>query len=223
MIDFAVARRMMVDGQIRPNDVTDLRIIAAMLELPRERFLPLAKADLAYLDFEIPILEGADGRPTRCMLKPMLLAKLIQAASIQEKDVVLDVGSATGYSSAILARLSHSVIALDEEPSLAARAKENLAAFGVGNALVTIGPLVNGWPAGGPYDVILLQGTTEIEPRPLFTQLRDGGRLVCVRGGSAAGKAMVYRRVGADVSGRPIFDATAAVLPGFTAIPAFVF
>ena len=223
MIDFATARRMMVDGQVRPNDVTDLRITAAMLKLPRERFLPLAKADLAYLDLDIPILDGADGRPARRMLKPMLLAKLIQAAAVQENDVVLDVGCATGYSSAILARLGHSVIALEEEPSLAARAKENLAAFGVNNASVAMGPLAGGWPAGAPYDVIVLQGATEVEPRALFPQLRDGGRLVCVRGGSAAGKAMIYRRVETDVSGRPVFDAAAAVLPGFTATPAFVF
>ncbi len=223
MIDFAAARRMMVDGQVRPNDVTDLRIIAAMLELPRERFLPPAKADLAYLDLDTPILEGADGRPARRLLKPMLLAKLIQAAAVRDNDMVLDVGCATGYSSAILAHLGHSVVALEEEASLAGRAREILASFGVNNVSVAAGPLVSGWPARAPYDVIVLQGAAEVEPRTLFPQLREGGRLVCVRGGTAAGKAMIYRRVGADVSGRPIFDAAAAVLPGFTATPAFVF
>ena len=118
MIDFATARRMMVDGQVRPNDVTDLRIIAAMLELPRERFLPQAKAPLAYLDFDLPVLEGPDGRPRRRMVKPMLLAKMIQVAGIRETDSVLDVGCGTGYSSAIIAQLAHKVVALEEDATL---------------------------------------------------------------------------------------------------------
>lgn len=223
MVDFATARRMMVDGQVRPNDVADLRIIAAMLELPRERFVPPAKAALAYLDLDIPVLETADGRSARHMLKPMLLAKLIQAASIHENDLILDVGCATGYSSAILAHLAHSVVALEEVSSLAGRAQEILASFGLDNVSVVTGPLAAGWLARGPYDVIVLEGATEVEPRTLFPQLRDGGRLLCVRGGSAAGKAMVYRRAGADVSGWPVFDAAATVLPGFKATPAFTF
>ncbi len=223
MTDFATARRMMVDGQIRPNDVTDPRIIAAMMDLPRERFLPLSKAGLAYLDLDIPILESADGRPHRFMLKPMLLAKLIQAAEIHENDAVLDVGCATGYSSALLAHLAHSVVALEEEGSLAERAEEVLRPFGFDNISVVKAPLAEGWPAGGPYDVIVLEGASEVEPRALFAQLREGGRLVCVRAGNAAGKAMLYRRVNAEVSGWPVFEATAPVVPGFTAIPAFVF
>lgn len=223
MIDFAAARRMMVDGQVRPNDVTDPRILAAMLELPRERFLPPAKAALAYLDLDIPVA-NPNGRVARHMLKPMLLAKLIQAAAIRENDIVLDVGCATGYSSAILAHLAHSVVALEEEAPLAERAEEILASFGMNNVSVATGPLAAGWLARGPYDAIVLEGATEVEPRTLFPQLREGGRLVCVRGGgSAAGKAMVYRRVGAEISGWPVFDAAATVLPGFTATPAFVF
>ena len=222
MIDFSVARRMMVDGQVRPNDVTDLRIIAAMLEVPRERFLPPAKAALAYLELDIPVLEGADGRSLRRMLKPMLLAKLMQAAAIRDTDIVFDVGCATGYSSAILARLARSVVALEEDPALARHAEETLAALGMTNVSAVAGPLSAGWPARAPYDVIILEGATEVEPRVLFAQLREGGRLVCVRGGTA-GKAVVYRRVNDDSSGWPVFDATAAVLPGFTATPAFVF
>ncbi|MEX0842230.1 MAG: protein-L-isoaspartate O-methyltransferase [Xanthobacteraceae bacterium] len=222
MIDFATARRMMVDGQIRPNDVTDPRILAAMLELPRERFLPPGQTDLAYLDLDVPVL-GGGRRPLRRLLKPMLLAKLIQAAAVRDADIVLDVGCATGYSSAVLARLAHSVVALEEEESLAARAREILTALGKDNVSVVTGPLAAGWPARGPYDAIVLEGATEVEPKTLFPQLREGGRLVCVQGGSAAGKAMIYRRVGADVSGRPAFDAAASILPGFKAAPAFVF
>jgi len=222
MIDFATARRMMVDGQIRPNDVTDLRIIAAMLEVPRERFLPQAKRPLAYLDFDIPVLEGPDGRPRRRMLKPMLLAKMIQVAGVRESDSVLDVGCATGYSSAIIAQLACSVVALEEEATLALNARENLHALGITNVSTETGPLSAGYAARAPYDVIFLQGATEVEPQTLFPQLREGGRLVCVRA-AAAGKAIVYRRSGEDVSGWPVFDATASVLPGFAAAPAFVF
>lgn len=223
MIDFATARRMMVDGQIRPNDVTDLRIIAAMLEIPRERFLPAPKMALAYLDRDIPILEGPDGRPRRRLLKPMLLAKMIQAAEIREDDSVLDVGCATGYSCAVIAALARSVVALEEDAALAVAAKETLYALGVTTVSVETGPLMAGYPARAPYDVILLEGATEVEPQTLFPQLRDGGRLICVRGGMAGGKAMLYRRAGDDVGGWPVFDATASVLPGFAAAPAFVF
>jgi protein-L-isoaspartate(D-aspartate) O-methyltransferase len=222
-IDFAAARRMMVDGQVRPNDVTDLRIITAMLDVPRERFLPQAKAPLAYLDLDMPILDGPDGRPRRRMLKPMLLAKMIQVAGIRDSDSVLDVGSANGYSSAIIAQLARTVVALEEEATLAFGAKESLYALGITNVSLETGPLSAGYAARAPYDVIFLQGGTEVEPQTLFPQLRDGGRLVCVRGGSAVGRAVVYRRAGDDVSGWPVFDATASVLPGFAAIPAFVF
>lgn len=222
MIDFATARRMMVDGQVRPNDVTDLRIIAAMLEVPRERFLPPSKTQLAYLDLDIPLIEGPDGRARRRMLKPMLLAKMIQAADIRDGDSVLDVGCGSGYSSAIIAQLARNVVALEEDATLTLGAKENLYAFGITNVSAETGPLSAGYAARAPYDVILMQGATDVEPQTLFPQLRDGGRLVCVRGGSA-GKAMVYRRSGDDVSGCPVFDATASLLPGFAAAPAFVF
>ena len=116
MIDFVAARRMMVDGQVRTSDVTDLRLIAAMLDVARERFVPQAKAALAYLDIDLPAMEGEAGAPVRCLVKPMVLAKLIQAAEIGAGDHVLDVGCGTGYSSAILARLAGSVVALEQEP-----------------------------------------------------------------------------------------------------------
>ncbi len=223
MIDFAAARRMMVDCQVRPSDVTDLRLIAAMLEVPRERFLPAATAALAYLDLDASVRDGADKAAPRYLLKPMLLAKLIQAAEVAETDAVLDVGCATGYSSAILARIAGSVVALEEDEALTRRAQEVLSALGAASVSVVTGPLVAGWPGRAPYDVIVMQGATEVEPRMLFSQLKNGGRLVCVHGRGATGKAMIYRRTGEHVSGWPLFDAAAAVLPGFAEIPAFVF
>ena len=223
MIDFATARRMMVDGQLRPNDVTDPRILGAMLGTPRERFLPQAKASLAYLDFDLPILEGPDERPRRRMLKPMLLGKMIQIVGLTETDSVLDIGCGTGYSSAVIAQLARTVVALEEEATLALAAKENLYGLGITNVSVETGPLTGGYTARAPYDVIFLQGATEVEPQMLFPQIRVGGRLVCVRDRGGPGTVMLYRRAGSDVSGWPSFDATTSVLPGFAAAPAFVF
>jgi protein-L-isoaspartate(D-aspartate) O-methyltransferase len=153
----------------------------------------------------------------------MVLAKLIQAAAVTEHDRVLDVGCASGYSSAVLARLAASVVAVEEDAALARRAAETLTALGVRNATLVSGALTQGWPAEAPYDVILLGGATEIVPEALFGQLKDAGRLVGVFGRAPAGRAMLYRSVGGDVSGWPIFDAAAPVLPGFAAQPAFVF
>jgi protein-L-isoaspartate(D-aspartate) O-methyltransferase len=223
MTDFAAARRMMVDSQVRTSDVTDPRIIAAMLELPRERFVPESKAALAYLDLDLPVTEPTAGQAPRRLLKPMVLAKMVQAAAVSASDHVLDVGCATGYSSALLARLARSVVALEEDDALARRARENLKAVGADNATVVTGPLPQGWQAAAPYDVILLNGATEVLPQGLAAQLREGGRLAAVLGRAPAGQAMLYRRVGGDVSGWPVFDAAAPVLPGFAAPPAFVF
>jgi protein-L-isoaspartate(D-aspartate) O-methyltransferase len=220
MTDFATARRMMVDGQIRTMDVTDPRVIAGMLSLPREKFLPQEKAALAYLDLDVPV---SDTSPPRRLLKPMVLAKLVHAAEIRAGDGVLDVGCATGYSSALLAQLGRSVVALEEDPTLAQQAENNLVALGVRNVAVVRGPLAHGWATQAPYDVILVNGASEVMPEALFRQLQNGGRLACVRGGPPAGKAVVCRSVNGDVSCRPVFDAAAPVLPGFTQPPAFVF
>ena len=223
MTDFAAARRMMVDGQVRPNDVTDLRIIAAMLDLPRERFVPSGKSDLAYLDLDVPVSESKSGAPARYLLKPMVLAKLVQAAEIGAGDRVLDVGCATGYSSALLARLAGEVIALEQEEALAQAAQANLQAVRARNVVVLTGPLAAGWPKAAPYDVILLNGAAEVVPKPLLGQLKAGGRLVGVVGRAPTGRGMLYRATTDEVSGWPIFDAAASLLPGFAQPPAFVF
>jgi protein-L-isoaspartate(D-aspartate) O-methyltransferase len=215
MTDFAAARRNMVDGQIRTQDVTDLRVIRAMLNVPRERFVPADKIDLAYLDLDIPLGQSASARR---LLKPMVLAKLIQAAAPQVADHVLDIACGTGYSSALLAELAGDVTALEEDKALARLAEKNLG----GSAKVVSGPLAAGWAADAPYDVILLNGASEIVPQLLFPQLKEGGRLVCVLG-SSPGKAMLYLRSGGEVGGRPLFDAAAPLLPGFIKAPAFVF
>ncbi len=215
MTDFAAARRMMVDGQVRTVDVTDLRIISAMQEIPRERFVPPTSASLAYLDIDLP-LSGA-----RRLLKPMVLAKLMQAAEIDPEDHVLDVACATGYGAAVLARVAGSVVALEEDKKLGQAVSTALA--GIPNVTLASGALTAGWPQAAPYDAILLEGATELVPRVLCAQLKDGGRLVCVLGPGPGAKAMLYRRSGEDFGGRPLFDAAAPLLPGFAKTPVFVF
>ena len=215
VFDLTMARRMMVDGQVRTADVTNLDLLDAMLAVPRELFVPAASQ--AYADNVIPIGEG------RSLLKPMVLAKLIQAAQVGPGDHVLDVGCGTGYSSAVLAHLAGSVVALEENTALAGRAQLALAAAGAGSVVVATGPLTAGWPAAAPYDVILLDGASEIVPESLASQLKPDGRIAAVFGRGPAGKAMIYRLIEGRLVGRPAFDASAAVLPGFVAPEVFVF
>lgn len=218
MVDYAQARRTMVDCQVRPSDVTDLRIIAALLDVPRERFVAPSRRAIAYLDLDLPV---ADGSP-RALLKPMVFAKLLQAAEIRETDRVLDVGCTTGYSSAVLAKLAGNVVALEEDPALAHSAAENLGTLGA-HVAVAGGPLNAGWQADAPYDAILVEGASEVRPDRLLAQLKDGGRLVAVIGSAPLGKATLYRKVGGQMTALALFDAAAPLLPGFAKAPAFVF
>jgi protein-L-isoaspartate(D-aspartate) O-methyltransferase len=216
MFDTAKARHLMVEGQVRTADVTDSALLDAMLTLPREQFLPAALAPLAYLDSDIPLGNG------RALLKPMVLAKLITAARVGRTDRVLDVGCGTGYSSAVLSRLAGSVVALEEDADLARQARQALATNRAGVEVVN-GPLTAGWPAGGPYDVILLNGATQVAPETLGGQLKPDGRLVGVYSGSAAAKGMIYHHIEGRMVGRPVFEGAAHLLPGFAAQPAFIF
>ena len=217
--NFATARRMMVDGQLRTYDITDQELLSAMLEVPREKFVPTAMAGIAYLDTDVAVASG------RRMLKPMVLAKLIQAADIASSDHVLDVGCATGYSSAVLAKVAGSVVALEADAGLADTARRALGEMGATSVTVVTGPLADGNASKGPYDVILLNGAVETVPPQLMNQLKDGGRLVAVVGSGPASKATLYRSRGSnnEISSRSIFDATGALLPGFSKPAEFVF
>lgn len=221
MIDFAQARRTMVDGQVRVNDVTDAALIAAMLEIPREKFVPETRASLAYIDEDLCVREAEGGKPARYLMEPMVLAKLIQALQIRSSDRVLDVGCATGYSAAVLSRLAEHVAALEDDATLAKVAQKALA--GRKNVEVVTGPLAAGWTAGAAYDAILLGGAVERVPESLLGQLRDGGRLAAVIRKDSAAKAAVFTRSGENVTARRLFDAAIPPLPGFEAPKTFVF
>jgi protein-L-isoaspartate(D-aspartate) O-methyltransferase len=223
MMDFRTARRAMVDGQVRTSDVTHLGIIAAMLDIPREAFVPEAQAAFAYLDRDVPIADATATEPARYLMKPMVLARLIQAANPVPADRVLVIGAGTGYSAAVLSRLAGQVTALEESESLFRRARSVLSSLGSRNINVIHGYLVDGVPDSGPYDVILIDGGVETVPDRLGAQLSSRGRLLAVEVTGPAGKAKLFLPVNARFSGRELFDACAPLLPGFGVAPAFVF
>ena len=175
MSGFATARQKMVDGQVRPSDVTDSRILDAMLAVPREAFVPENQRALAYLDLDLDISEGASAK--RFLIRPAVTAKLLQPAEIKDSDKVLVVGCATGYTAALVARLAGQVIATETGPTQAARAGDVLGGLGLGNVVFTATAAAEGDPANAPYDVIVLDGATEVTPGQLYEQLKEGGRL----------------------------------------------
>ena len=222
MMDFGAARRAMVDGQVRTSDVTNLDLIAAMLDIPREAFVPAARAPLAYLDRDVQI-SGAAAGPARYLMKPMVLARLIQAANPAPQDRVLVIGAGTGYAAAVIARLAAEVVALEEDEALCQQARAALASVGSHNVNVIHGHLADGAPGLGPYDVILIDGGVETVPDRLGSQLSARGRLVAVEVSGPAGRAKLFQTVNGKLSGRELFDALAPVLPGFAVAPDFVF
>jgi protein-L-isoaspartate(D-aspartate) O-methyltransferase len=221
MSAFSTARRKMVDSQVRPSDVTDIRIVDAMLEVPREAFVPENKRPLAYLDLDLDVTEGGSAR--RFLIKPMVTAKLLQAAEIKATDTVLVVGCATGYAAALVAKLAAQVTATETDLALVAKAKEVLALLGLGNVKVLAADPAEGDPDGAPYDVILLNGATEIVPDRLYGQLKDGGRLVGVFAMSQPQRATIMTRSHGVLGSRVLFDATAPILLGMERRPIFVF
>lgn len=220
--DFSELRVKMVDGQLRTTDVTSLPLLSAMLEVPREIFVPERRRGLAYIDDDILLNDKhADG--ARYLMEPSPFARLLQLAEIGSGDKVLDVGSGTGYSAAVLSKLAKSVVALESDDGLAEKAASTLAALGCGNVSVVRGPLRAGHTSGAPYDVIVLEGNVDAVPEELLAQLGDGGRLVAIEGRGNVGAARVYLKSGGVATGRKVFNAAVKPLPGFERAPEFEF
>jgi len=221
MSDFSIARQKMVDGQVRPSDVTDSRIIDAMLAVPREAFVPPNQRALAYLDLDLDVSEGASAK--RYLIKPVVTAKMLQAAEIKDTDHVLVVGCATGYAAAVIAKLANQVTATESDSSLAAKARDVLGELGFANVTVRAAEAAEGDAANAPYDVIMLNGATEITPDRLYRQLKEGGRLVGVFATMVPQRATIVTHSHGDFGTRALFDAAVPVLPGLSRLPAFVF
>lgn len=216
MTDFAAAREAMVDRQVRTADVTLYPIIAAMLAVPREDYVPDALTEVAYFGEHVPLGGG------RVVLDPRVFAKLLDALNVGREDLVLDVGCGLGYSTAVLAEMAEAVVAV-EEGELAAEAERRLGLHSVDTAIVKTGPLAAGAPEHGPFDVILVEGAMEVLPAALEAQLKPGGRIAAIFVGGGNGQARLGLRTGDEITWRRIFDATAPILPGFVSTKAFEF
>lgn len=208
---------MMVDTQVRPSDVTKFPIIAAMLEVPREAYVPPAAQPVAYMDAPVPLARGRE------MPEARVLAKMLDALDIKLADQVLVLGGGLGYSTAVLARMADSVVMVEEEEDLAAEAEASLSAAEVDNAVVLQGPLAEGAAKAGPFDVILVEGGIETLPEGLSAQLREGGRIAAVFQSGALGEVRIGRMTEGRLGWRFAFNATAPVLPGFAATRGFSF
>ena len=216
-MDFAAARRNMVDRQLRTNKISDEAVLEALGQIPREPFVPQGLRTAAYVDEDIPLGGG------RHLIEPMVFGRLLQAAGVQRGDLVLDIGCGPGYSTAVLSKLANMVVALECDPELARRCAAALGDLAIDNALVVQGPFEQGWPAQAPYNVIVLGGAAEQVPETILNQLAEAGRLVGVEMRGGVGRAMLYFRHRGVISGRPLFDAAVPVLPGLAAAPSFVF
>jgi protein-L-isoaspartate(D-aspartate) O-methyltransferase len=219
MTDFALARRNMVEGQLRPNRVNDAGLLAVLGELPRERFLPDGLRSVAYADDDVPLGNG------RFMMEPMVLARLIQFLQPQAGDKAMVLAAGLGYGAAILARLVQSVVAVEADAGLAEGARQVLRDLGVTGVQQVVGEAEQGAAASGPYDIILIEGAVHEVPKAIADQLAEGGRLATVVAdpSGALGVAHLFVKQGGVVSGRPLFDAGTPPVPGFARPARFTF
>jgi protein-L-isoaspartate(D-aspartate) O-methyltransferase len=217
MPDFAAARHQMVQNQLEPNRVSDMRVTSAMEAVPRERFVPEAMAGVAYLDEDIEIAPG------RYLMEPMVFARMLQSASTEGGEIALDVGCVTGYSAAVLASLVGTVVAVEADEELAAKATENLTALEADNAVVMVGDHTAGYAEQGPYDIIMIEGQVPQVPSALSDQLAEGGRLIAVIGTGNVGRLVRVTRSGDNLLQEELFDAMLPPLTGFDQPAGFVF
>lgn len=217
MVDFSQARTMMVDTQVRPNDVTKYPVIEAMLTVPREAFVPDARQAVAYVGENVPLAED------RWLLEPRSFAKILDGLNIQPTELVLNVGAGLGYDAAVVARLAEAVVALESHPEMAAQAEATLSEHGIDNVAVVTGDLAAGYPGQAPYDVILIAGGIEELPQALADQLKEGGRVAAIFAEGSLGVARIGYKIDGEINWRYAFNGSAPVLPGFNRLSGFVF
>ncbi|WP_417457396.1 protein-L-isoaspartate O-methyltransferase family protein [Kordiimonas sp.] len=217
MTESALARSHMIDCQLRVNEMNDERVIDAVRAVPRELFVPKAKRSVAYVDEDLPIGNG------RYLMEPMVFARLLGEAQIGPKDLVLDIGCATGYSAAVMAGLADAVVALEADADLVKLAEKKLASLEIMNVAVVQGAHAAGVAKQGPFDVIVLEGAVEEVPAALIKQLKDGGRLLCVKLDGGQGRAHIVTMKAGIATAMDLFDANIQPLPGFEKEAGFVF
>jgi protein-L-isoaspartate(D-aspartate) O-methyltransferase len=208
----------MIDGQLRPNRVTNAQLLAAVSDLPRERFLPEGLHSVAYADDDVPLGGG------RYLMEPMVLARLVQALQPQPEDRALVVASGRGYGAALLSKLVKSVVAVESDATLAAAAERTAKELALAGVQQVVGPLESG-DGSGPFDVILIEGAVRQVPQTILDQLAPGGRLTTVVAGpeGVSGVAQLFMKEGKTASARPLFDAGTPLLPGFAPPQRFAF
>lgn len=217
-MDFDSAREIMVDSQIRPNDVTDPRIVSAFLRTPREVFVPNSRKGVAYSELEI------ETSPGRALWTPRDTAKLIKLADFRSSDLVLVIGAGAGYEAALISHLADTVIALEETTQLVDAMSQRFAAVGVDRAAPVEGPLAKGLPEQAPFDVIYVAGMIETVPDTWAAQLREGGRLVAViADAGGVGRGKVFTKAGETLASREGFDAYPPRFKAFDRKPSFSF
>lgn len=215
MTDFAARRNIMVDTQVRPSDVTRFPIIQAMLDVPREKFVPDSQREAAYIGENVELGSG------RVLLEPRTLAKMLEALDVGGSDLVMDIGSAYGYSSAVISRLAQAVVAVEADEAMAGEAPAILSETGADNVVVHTGPLALGAAEHGPYDVILIQGGIEELPASIADQLKEGGRIACLFMEQNLGIVRIGLKSDGALAWRFEFNASAPVLEGFEKQQAF--
>lgn len=218
MPDFAARRLTMVDTQVRPSDVTKFPIISAMLDIPRERFLPASLAEAAYIG------EHLTPAPGRVLLDPRSFAKMLDALALGGRELVLDIAPAQGYSSAVLARLAQTVVALEPDPALAAEAESAHAEIEASNIVLVSGDLAEGAPQHGPYDAVMIQGGIGVFPDALAAQIKEAGRAVVLfMQDGMHGTVRLGVKRGGVMHWRDLFNASAPVLDAFARKSSFIF
>lgn len=223
MTDFKAERAAMIESQLRPNGVTDVRLLEALYRTPRESFVPPSLRTLAYMDGSLQVEPPHDGRPARHLLAPMAFAKLVQLARVRPDDRVLDVGPATGYSTAILARLGKEVVAVECDAGLLAVAKDALEAERITGVKMVANALADGAPEHAPFDVVFVNGRLTEAPERLLGQLAPGGRLVALIGNEISAKGTLFTKIDDTIQSVIEFDSGAPALPGFEKKVEFAF